>query len=79
MSKQKRKITPARRITYFLVGMFIASAILVFSFQWNLLPFTITALGQNVTSFALASLLVLLSVFAGTLIKSGILGEVIMD
>ena len=79
MTKQKARLTLGRRILYFTIGLVVASGLLVFSFQWNLLPFTITALGQDVTSYALAGILVIISIFAGTLIKSGLLGEVILD
>lgn len=79
MAKQKSKLSPGRRVLYFTIGIILGSGLIVFSFQWNLLPFTITALGQDITAYALAGILVMVSVFAGTLIKSGLLGEVILD
>lgn len=72
---KKKTIDLRKRILIFLIGISIASVLLIFSFQWELLPFSFTALGYDVTPYALSSILVLLGVFASSLIKSGITGK----
>ncbi len=67
------------RIIFFILGIIIASIILVYSFQWDLLPFTVVWFGFDVTPYALASFIVLLGILASTLIKSGITGKKKID
>jgi len=80
--KKKRKSTKLnlpKRILYFVSGLVLASALLLFSFQWNLLPFQITALGNDITPYALAFIIVMIGVFASSLIKSGLKGNRELD
>jgi len=79
MSKKKKQLSMSKRILYFVIGIGIASSLMVFSFQWNLLPLTLTAAGIDVTPYALSAIIVLASVFAGSLIKSAVLGQAEMD
>ena len=80
MAKKKNtKMGLGKRIFLFSFGIVLASTLLIFSFQWQLLPFTITALGYDITPYALAGILVLTGVFASTLIKSGIRGKAELD
>lgn len=78
-TKKSSKLDLSKRIIYFVSGMIIASTLLVFSFQWDLLPFEITGFGINITPYALAFFIVLIGVFASTLIKSGLRGKRELD
>lgn len=78
-STKSRKLKTSTRIFYFVVGISIASILLVFSFQWDLLPFQITIYGKVITSYFLASIIVLIGIFASTMIKSSITGKKEVD
>lgn len=77
--KYKKKMGLNRRIFYFLIGSIMASILLIFGFNWELLPFRITGLGYDITPFALSFIFVLIGIFASTLMKSGLIGKSELD
>lgn len=77
--KKRTHLNIPKRIIYFSFGIFIASVLLMYSFQWNLLPFQITAMGIDITPYALSFFLVLIGVYASSLIKSGLKGNRELD
>ena len=78
-SKLKKRFNPTIRVVYFIVGLALLTLLLLYSIQWELLPFRVMNFGQDITPYALASGLVLTSIFGGTLIKSAIYGEWNLD
>lgn len=79
MAKQKtyrkKKLNPALRIFYLISGVFIASALIIFSFRWEDLPIRFTMAGLDITPYAMAPLVVLTGILASTLTKSAFLGK----
>lgn len=68
-------LTPPKRLLIFSVGMLIAIILLVYSVNWDELPIQFVAVGQNVTIWVTAGLLVMTSIFTSTFIKTGIYGK----
>lgn len=71
----KKKLNPALRLFYLISGVFIASALLIFSFRWEDLPFRFTLAGMDITPYAMAPLIVLVGILASTLTKSAFMGK----
>jgi hypothetical protein len=63
------------RIFSIAIGLSIASLLLIYSVRWEALPIQFTIGAANVTPYFMAVALVIASLFAMTLIKSGIKGE----
>ena len=79
MANKNTKLDIPKRIIYFSIGLIGASMLLVFSFQWDLLPFRFTFLTYDITAYMLASILVMTGVFASSLIKTGLTGKKQID
>lgn len=75
----KNELKALTRIVYFIIGLALLSALLLYSVQWDALPFRVYNLGSDITPYALASLLVLLSILGGTLVKSALYGRFELD
>ena len=67
------------RIVYFTIGIITASAIIIYGVSWLNPPMDFTAIGTTLNDWITAGLLVMLSLFSGTLIKSAILGRQRLD
>lgn len=76
---KKSEYKPWVRVVYFIIGLGLLSALLLYSVRWEALPIRVVGLGQDITPYALASGLVLLSIFGGTLIKSALYGRFELD
>jgi hypothetical protein len=63
------------RIIAFLMGLAIASYLFLYSFHYEKFPHTITALGYNFTSAVVISVLVMMTIISGWLVKMGITGR----
>lgn len=71
----KKSIKINIRIFYFLIGMIILSILLIFSFQWQLLPFKLVLFGNDITMYALPPILILISIFGSSLLKTSLTGK----
>lgn len=78
MTKSK-PVKPGIRVLAFMVGMGIAIFLIVYSIRWEDLPIQLTMAGSNVTPWAMAGIIVLFGIVAGTLIKSALLGKWRLD
>ena len=72
---RKGKISISKRSIYFIIGMVILTFLMIFSFQWDELPFSFVAFGKDVTKYTLPPFLILLGAMGTSLLKSGITGK----
>lgn len=70
-----KKLTFGQRFLYLLLGFVISMILLVYSFNWEKLPFSFAFMGNDITPYVLAFLIVVLGLLASTLIKSGFKGK----
>ena len=72
--KQKPLSIPVR-IIYFIIGLSILTVLMVYSIQWENLPFGIFFFSYNVTSIVFPAIFVLVSIIAGGMIMAGFDGK----
>lgn len=63
------------RILYFIIGLTILTVLMVYSIQWENLPFGIFFFSYNVTSIVFPAIFVLVSIIAGALLMSSFDGK----
>ena len=76
---EDKKISPITRVFYFIVGLITASGIVVYGVSWLTPPFNLSLIGMTLNQWISAALIVLAGIFAGSLIKSAILGKTKLD
>jgi len=77
--KQKETLSPGMRTIYFIVGSVLATALVLFSFRWEDIGIGFEFVGTNINVVVFAFATVLVSIFAGTLLKSALLGQKRLD
>jgi hypothetical protein len=79
LKSDKKQLPAITRIIYFVLGLIIASALIVYAVSWNNLPFTMSMIGVSINQWVIAGIMVLIGIFASTLIKSALLGKTRLD
>ena len=74
-----KKLSFPIRLLYFIVGMVLATAIIIYGVTWANPIFDLSVVGVSVNTWITAAFIVLIGIFAGTLIKSAILGKNRLD
>lgn len=76
MKKQNiKQLSIPTRILFFCIGLIVLTLIMVYSIQWNNLPFAITFFENNITSYILPVVFVLISIIAGALLMASFDGK----
>lgn len=75
MKQKNKELGITTRILYFIIGLIILTALMVYSIQWNNLPFAITFLENNITSYVLPAIFVLIGIIASALLLSAFDGK----
>ena len=79
MKSDKKPLSPITRILYFVIGIIMASALIVYAVSWNNLPVTLSLIGVEINQWVVAGFMVLIGILASSLIKSAILGKTRLD
>jgi len=75
MAKNIKKLSIPIRILYFIIGLTVLTTLMIYSVQWNNLPFGIFFLSINITSYVFPAIFVLVSIIAGALLMSSFDGK----
>lgn len=74
-NKNTKQLSLTARILNFIIGLVILTVLMIYSIQWDNLPFAITFFEQNVTSYVLPAVFVLTGVIASALLLSSFDGK----
>ena len=74
-----QKLGPIKRIIYLILGLAGLVTLLMYSFNFEKLPFQITIFSQDITTIILAVAMVILGIIFSTLLKSGAKGKFELD
>lgn len=74
-----KKLDPIKRIIYLGLGLAGLVVLLMYSFNFEKLPFQITIFNQDITTIILAVAMVVLGIIFSTLFKSGAKGKLELD
>ena len=79
INQGKQKLSAMTRIFYFVFGIIIASALIVYGINWNNPDYNLSMIGFEMNQWISAGIMVLIGILAGTMIKSAILGKNRLD
>lgn len=75
VKRKQTELSLSVRILYFVIGLTILTALMIYSIQWDNLPFGIFFFSYNITSYVLPAIFVLVSIIAGALLMSSFDGK----
>lgn len=73
--KNIKELSIPARILYFIIGLSILTTLMIYSIQWELLPFTITFFSKNITQYVLPAIFVFIGIIASALLMASFDGK----